>query len=84
MSRGISQYSYNSGFPSANIHLGGKRFNLTQKIRTSSVNYFILSFLPPVQILRLGQLNRRFYNLYVPVTLSNVTIGGTLPCSNTR
>jgi len=58
--------------------------NLTYLISKSSVNYFILSFLPLLQITKLGQLNKRFYELYVPVTLSTVTIGGTLPCSNTR
>ena len=57
---------------------------MTQKIAKSSVNYFILSFLPPIQILHLSQLNRRYYDLYVPVTLSNVTIGGTVPASYTR
>ena len=48
------------------------------------MNYFILSFLPPLKIIRLGQLNRRFYELYVPVTLSTLTVAGSLQCSNTR
>ena len=52
------------------------------RIDKSSVNYFILSFLPPLQIVRMGQLNHRFYDLYVPVTLGTVTIDGTIPSSN--
>ena len=68
-----------SALPSSNIRINGRRLNLAQYIAKSSVNYFILSFLPPQQILRLGRLNRRFYDLYVPVTLSTVTIGGTIP-----
>ena len=68
-----------SAIPSSNIRINGRRLNLSQYIAKSSVNYFILSFLPPQQILRLGRLNRRFYDLYVPVTLSTVTIGGTIP-----
>ena len=35
----------------------GVRYNLLVKIAKSSVNYFILSFLPPLQIIRMGQLN---------------------------
>ena len=69
--------------PANNIKIDGRRLNLTQSISKSSVNYFILSFLPPIQIMRLGLLNRRFYDLYVPVTLSTVTLGGTTP-SNTH
>ena len=60
----------------------GKRYSMLVKIDKSSVNYFILSFLPPLQIVRMGRLNRRYYNLYVPVTLGTVTIGGTVPSSN--
>ena len=29
----------------------------------------------------MGRLNKRFYSLYVPVTLGTVTINGTIPCS---
>ena len=64
--------------------IGGKRVDLTLQITTSSVNYFILSFLPPLQIIRLQQLNKRYYNLYVPVTLSTVTVGGTVPSEASR
>ena len=71
-------------YPSPNVRIGGQRFNLLTQIGKSSVNYFILSYLPPLQILRLGQLNRRYYDLYVPVTLSNVTLSGTVPCTNTK
>lgn len=46
--------------------------------------YFILSYLPPLQILRLSFLNHRFRDLYVPVTMSTMTIGGTIPTSNSR
>ena len=66
------------------IKIDGKKIKLMQEISKSSVNYIIVSFLPPKQIIRLGMLNKRFYNLYVPVTLSNVTIGGTQPCSNSK
>ena len=51
-------------------------------IGKSSVNYFILSFLPPLQIIRMGRLNKRFYKLYVPVTLGTVNISGSVPSSN--
>lgn len=61
--------------------MGGKRINLSVQISKSSVNYFILSFLPPLQVVRLGQLNKRFYNLYVPVTLQTMTVKGTQPNS---
>ena len=64
--------------------LDGRKFNLSQQISKSSVNYFILSFLPLLQIVRLGRLNKRFYNLYVPVTLGTVTINGTLPSSSSN
>ena len=43
-----------------------------------------MSYLPLLQIIRAGQLNKRFYNLYSPVTLANVTMDGTIPSSNTR
>lgn len=66
------------------IWIGGRRIDLRLKISRSSVNYFILSFLPTLKIIRLGQLNKRYYELYTPVTLSTVTIGGTVPASNTR
>lgn len=59
--------------------MGSKKVNMSLNITKSSVNYFILSFLPPLQIIRIGQLNKRFYNLYVPVTLSTVTARGTTP-----
>ena len=53
-------------------------------ISKSSVNFFILSFLPLVEILKLGQLNKRFYDYYVPVTLGTVTLGGVLPVNGHR
>ena len=58
--------------------------DLKPKISESAVNYFILSFLPTLQIIRLGLLNKRFYDLYAPVTLHTVTIAGSVPVSNTR
>ena len=45
----------------------------------SSVNYMILSFLPLKQIVRCQGISKRFYNTYVPVTLSNVTPAGAIP-----
>ena len=53
-------------------------------IAKSSVKYFILSFMPPLQIIRMGRLNKRFYKLYVPVTLSTVSISGSVPSSNSN
>lgn len=66
------------------MEIGNKKFNQKLDITKSSVNYFILSFLPPLQICRMGQLNKRFYNLYVPVTLQTVTERGTQPNMGSR
>ena len=35
-------------------------------------------------MIRLGQLGKRYYNLYSPVTLSTMTIGGSVPCNNLK
>ena len=68
----------------SSVTIRGRVFSMKYKIGESSVNYEILSYLPLLQIIRLQQLNRRYYNEFVPTTLTNVTISGTIPCSNTR
>ena len=71
--------SHNS--PSVKLN-DGKRYSMLVRIDKSSVNYFILSFLPLLQIVRMGRLNKRFYHCFVPVTLGTITIDGTIPSSN--
>ena len=52
---------------------------LKNRIQTSSVFYIILSYLPQPQIIQTQQVNKRFYNLYVPIVSSMVTSVGTTP-----
>ena len=78
------QQSTNSSCQPDSLRINGKKFNMKSQISKSSVNYFILSFLTPLQVVRLGQLNDRYYKLYVPTVLATMTIGGTVPCSNSR
>mmetsp|Transcript_21908 Transcript_21908/g.29315 ORF Transcript_21908/g.29315 Transcript_21908/m.29315 type:complete len:124 (-) Transcript_21908:624-995(-) len=46
--------------------------------------YFVLSFLTQIQIVRMGQLNRRFRDRFVPVTLGALTKSGTVPVNGYR
>lgn len=50
------------------------------RIQTSSVFYIILVYLPMQKILHMQQTNKRFYNIYVPIVLKNVTSLGITPC----
>ena len=73
-----------SSIPSSNIRINGVKYNLAQHFSTSSVNYFILSYLTSLEITRLGQLSKRFYELFVPTTLWTATIAGTVPTERSR
>ena len=46
--------------------------------------YFVLSYLAQPHILRLSQINKRFRDRFVPVTLSAITRNGTIPVNGYR
>ena len=46
------------------------------RIQNSSVFYVILPYLSQMKILQLQLVNNRFYTLYVPIVLTNVTSEG--------
>ena len=49
------------------------------RIQNSSVFYIILPYLSQLKILQLQLVNNRFYTLYVPIVLTNVTSEGETP-----
>ena len=55
------------------------QMRLQNRIQTSSVFYIILSYLSQLQIIKTQLVNKRFYNLYVPVVSSMVTSVGVTP-----
>ena len=48
------------------------------KLAETSVMYFILSFLPQRKVIALQLLNKRFRDLYVPITLNIMTARGSV------
>ena len=46
--------------------------------------YFVLSYLAQPNIIRMSQVNKRFYDRFVPVTLGALTRNGTIPVNGYR
>ena len=66
------------------IQVNGVRRKLFISLTSSSVMYFVLSYLTQTQIVQMCLLNKRFRDRFVPVTLGALTRNGTIPVNGFR
>ena len=79
LTRQVSKISSRSNNKSQQPFFSDAQLRLVNKIQTSSVFYIILSYLPQLEIIQTQLVNKRFYNLYVPVVSTMVTTVGVTP-----